>query len=126
MQFEVGVRVDEGGELPGVAADLVDERAEAVASEGFEGDGEFEDVGAAGGAQGAAEEVGQSGFGVVVGVEVVGALSQGGEVVGVANGEEACGDGLPAEFVQVEGDGVGGVEAGEPVRCRSLKRRPPP
>jgi hypothetical protein len=115
VQFEAGVRVDEVGEVPGVGADLVDERAEAAASEGFEGDGEFEDVGSAGGAQGPAEQVGQSGLGVVVGVEVVGVLPQGGEIVGVPDGEEAGGDRLPAEFVQVEGDGVGGVEAGEHV-----------
>lgn len=40
---------------------------------------------------------------------------EGGEVLGVADGEESGGDGLPAEFVQVEGEGVGGVEAGESV-----------
>ncbi len=36
-----------------------------------------------------------------------------GEVVGVLDGEEAGGDGLPAEFVEVEGDGVGRFQAGE-------------
>ena len=101
------------GELLGLVADLVDEGAEAGAAEGLEGDGDLQDVGAAGGAQGAAEEVGEAGFGVVVGVEVVGVVGEGGEVAGVADGEEAGGDGLPAEFVQVEGDGVGAVQAGE-------------
>ena len=61
----------------GVGADLVDEGAEAGAAEGFEGDGDLEDVGASGGAQGAAEEVGEAGFGVVVGVEVVGVVVRG-------------------------------------------------
>lgn len=113
VEFEGGVVVDEGGEGAGVVADLVDEGAEAGAAEGLESDGDLEGVGAAAGARGAAEEVGQAGFGVVVGVEVVGVLVECGEVVGVFDGEEACGDGLPAEFVQVEGDGVGGVEADE-------------
>lgn len=53
--------------------------------------------------------------GVVVGVEVVGVVVEGGEVVGVGDGEEAGGDRLPAEFVQVEGDGVGGFQSGESV-----------
>ena len=115
VEFEGGVRVDEVGELPGRGRRPGRRGRRGRAAEGFEGDGDLEDVGAAGGAQGAAEEVGQAGFGVVVGVEVVGVLGEGGEVVGVADGEEAGGDGLPAEFVQVEGDGVGGVEAGEAV-----------
>lgn len=113
MEFEAGVVVDELRELACLFADLVDQSAESCASEGFQGDGDLEHVGAAGGAQGAAEEVGEAGLGVVVGVEVVGALVEGGEVVLVAYGEESCGYGLPAEFVQVEGDGVGGVDAGE-------------
>ncbi len=116
VEFEAGVGADEAGELVGVGADLVDEGAESVAAEGFEGDGDLEDVGSAGGAQGAAEEVGEACFGVVVGVEVVGVVGECGEVAGVLDGEEACGDGLPAEFVQVEGDGVGVFEAGR-VRC---------
>lgn len=33
------------------------------------------------------------------------------EVGAVGDGEDACGCGLPAEFVQVEGDAVGAVEA---------------
>ena len=115
VELEAGVVGNEVGEVVGVGADLVDEGAEAVASEGFEGDGDFEDVGSATGAQGAAEEVGEPGVGVVVGVEVVGVLFEGGEVVGVVDVEEAGGDGLPAEFVQVEGDGVGVLEAGEVV-----------
>src|SRR5690606_26324447 len=65
------------------------------------------------GAQGAAEEVGEAGFGVVVGVEVGGVVVEGGEVVAFGYGEEAGGCGLPAEFVQVEGDAVGAVEAVE-------------
>lgn len=113
VELEAGVGGYEVGQLVGVGADLVDEGADAFSAEGFEGDGDFEDVGASGGAQGAAEEVGESCFGVVVGVEVVGAVLQYGEVVGVAYGEESCGDGLPAEFVQVEGDGVGAVESVE-------------
>lgn len=35
------------------------------------------------------------------------------EVVVVGDGEDACGGGLPAEFVEVEGDAVGAVEAVE-------------
>ncbi len=65
-----------------------------------------------GGAEGAAEEVGEAGFGVVVGVEV-GAWWWRGEVVVFGYGEEAGGCGLPAEFVEVEGDAVGAVEAVE-------------
>lgn len=113
VEFEAGVPVDEFGELGGSFADAVDEGAESGAAEGFEGDGDLEDVGSSGGAQGAAEEVGEARFGVVVGVEVVGVVAEWGEVVPVAYGEESCGDGLPAEFVQVEGDGVGAGEAAE-------------
>lgn len=113
VELEAGVGGYEVGELVGAGADLVDEGADSFSSEGFEGDGDFEDVGAPGGAQGAAEEVGEARFGVVVGVEVVGAVFQCGEVAFVADGEEARGDGLPAEFVQVEGDGVGAVESVE-------------
>lgn len=113
VELEAGVCLGEVRQFDGAGADLVDERAESRSSQGFEGDGDFEDVGASGGAQGAAEEVGEARFGVVVGVEVVGAVAQGVEVVGVLDGEEACGDGLPAEFVQVEGDGVGAVESVE-------------
>src|SRR5690606_8177898 len=40
-------------------------------------------------------------------------VPQGPEVLGVADGQQAGRDGLPAEFVQVEGDGVGGVQSGE-------------
>lgn len=115
VELEAGVCLDEAGEFLGVGADLVDEGAESVAAEGFEGDGDFEDVGASGGAQGAAEEVGESGLGVVVGVEVVGVVVECVQVVGVAYGEEAGGGGLPAEFVQVEGDGVGAFDAVESV-----------
>lgn len=113
VELEAGVCGGEVGEFVGVGADLVDEVADAVASEGLEGDGDLEDVGAAGGAQGAAEEVGVACFGVVVGVEVVGPVGERGEVGGVAYGEESGGDGLPAEFVQVEGDGVGVGESVE-------------
>lgn len=60
VEFEAGMCGDEVGELVGVCADLVDEGAEAGAAEGFEGDGDLEGVGAAGGAQGAAEEVGEA------------------------------------------------------------------
>lgn len=60
VEFEAGVRLDLAGELVGVGADLVDEGAESVAAEGFEGDGDLQDVGASGGAQGAAEEVGEA------------------------------------------------------------------
>lgn len=77
VEVEAGVGVKGGCELLGLVADLVDEGAESGAAEGFEGDGDFEDVGASGGAQGAAEEVGQTGFGVVVGVEVVGVVGEG-------------------------------------------------
>lgn len=105
--------LDECGEFAGTVADVIDECAESGAAEGFEGDGDFEGVGAAGGAQGAAEQVGEAGFGVVVGVEVVGVVVQGCEVAGVLDGEDSGGDRLPAEFVQVEGDGVGGCQSGE-------------
>ncbi|GAA3107411.1 hypothetical protein GCM10020254_61640 [Streptomyces goshikiensis] len=111
VEFEAGVGVEEFGEVVGGGAGVVDEAGEAVAAEGAEGGGDFEGVGAAGGAQGAAEEVGEAGFGVVGGVEVVGLVGEGGEQGGVGYGDQACGDGLPAEFVQVEGDGVGAVQA---------------
>lgn len=38
-------------------------------------------------------------------------MGEGGQQGGVGDGEEACGDGLPAEFVQVDGEGVGAAEA---------------
>ena len=81
VELECGVGVDEVGEVVGGGEGAVDEVGESVAAEGLEGDGDLEDVGAAGGAQGAAEEVGEAGFGVVVGVEVVGVVVEGGEVV---------------------------------------------
>lgn len=111
VELEVGVLVDEVGEVVGGGDGAVDEVGESVAAECLEGDGDFEGVGAAGGAQGAAEEVGEAGVGVVVGVEVGGVVVEGVEVVVVGDGEDACGCGLPAEFVQVEGDAVGAVEA---------------
>ncbi len=40
-------------------------------------------------------------------------MGEGGEGGGVGDGQEAGRDRLPAEFVQVEGDGVGAGEAGE-------------
>jgi hypothetical protein len=76
VELEAGVTLDELGELGGLFADLVDEGAESGAAEGFEGDGDLEDVGASGGAQGAAEEVGEACFGVVVCVEVVGVVGE--------------------------------------------------
>lgn len=51
VEFVVGVGLDEVGEGLGGGEGAVDEFAEAVAAEGLEGDGDFEDVGAAGGAQ---------------------------------------------------------------------------
>src|SRR5690606_33599196 len=63
VELEAGVFVDEVGELAGAGADLVDEGAEAAAAERPERDGDLENVGAPGGAQGAAEEVGQAGLG---------------------------------------------------------------
>lgn len=115
MEFEAGVLVDEGGELAGAVADLLDQPAEAAAAEGLEGDGDLEGVGPAAGVQGAAEQIGQARFGVVAGVEVVGAVVEHGEIGRVTDGEETGGDGLPAEFVQVEGDAVGGVQAGQQI-----------
>lgn len=38
-------------------------------------------------------------------------MGEGCEEGGVGDGEEACGDGLPAEFVEVEGEGAGAGEA---------------
>ena len=67
----------------------VDEVGESVAAECLEGDGDLEGVGAAGGAEGAAEEVGEACVGVVVGVEVVGVVVEGVEVVVVGDGEDA-------------------------------------
>ena len=50
----------------GGGAGAVDEVGESVAAEGAQGDGDLQGVGAAGGAQRAAEEVGEAGVGVVV------------------------------------------------------------
>ncbi|GAA3068511.1 hypothetical protein GCM10020000_61160 [Streptomyces olivoverticillatus] len=50
MEFEGGAGVDEVGEVVGGGADAFDEVGDAAAAEGAEGDGDFEDVGAAGGA----------------------------------------------------------------------------
>lgn len=111
VEVEGGGFVDEVGEVVGGGEGAVDEVGESGAAECLEGDGDFEGVGAAGGAEGAAEEVGEAGFGVVVGVEVGGLVVEWGEVVAVGDGEDACGCGLPAEFVEVEGDAVGAVEA---------------
>lgn len=58
MEFEAGVGVEESGEVVRGVDGAVDECGEAVAAEGAEGGGDLEGVGAAGGAQGAAEEVG--------------------------------------------------------------------
>lgn len=88
MEGEGGVVVDLLGEGVGEVADLVDEGAESVAAERAEGDGHLEGVGAAGGAQAAAEEVGEAGFGVVVGVEVVGGVLEGVEAAGAVDGED--------------------------------------
>lgn len=60
VEGEGGVVVDLLGEGVGEVADLVDEGAESVAAERAEGDGHLEGVGAAGGAQAAAEEVGEA------------------------------------------------------------------
>lgn len=89
----------------------VDEVGQSVAAECLEGGGDLEGVGAPGGAQGAAEEVGEACVGVVACVEVGGLVVECVEVVVVGDGEDAGGCGLPAEFVQVEGDAVGAVEA---------------
>lgn len=51
VEFVAGVGLDEVGEGLGGGEGAVDEFAEAVAAEGLEGDRDFEDVGAAGGAQ---------------------------------------------------------------------------
>ncbi len=112
-QVEAGGLLHQVGEVLGPVHAGVDEGAEPGAAEGAEGDGDLEDVGAAGGPEGAAEEVGETGLGVVVGVEVVGGVAEDGEVGGVAYGEESGGGRLPAEFVQVDGDGTGPVEAVE-------------
>lgn len=58
VEFEAGVGVEESGEVVCGVDGAVDECGEAVAAEGAEGGGDLEGVGAAGGAQGAAEEVG--------------------------------------------------------------------
>lgn len=113
VELQVGVGFDEVGEFLGECAGVVDECGESGAAEGAEGDGHFEYVGASGGAEGAAEEVGVACFGVVVGVEVVGLVVEGVEGGGSGYGEEPGGDGLPAEFVEVEGDGVGAFDAVE-------------
>lgn len=41
-------------------------------------------------------------------------MVEGAQVVGVGDREESGGDGLPAELVQVQGDGVGGLQSREP------------
>lgn len=40
-------------------------------------------------------------------------MCEGGQLGRVGDGEESGCDGLPAEFVQVEGDGLGAFQAGE-------------
>lgn len=89
VELEAGAGLDEVGEVLGGRADVVDEVAEAAPAECPQGDGDLEDVGAAGGAEGAAEQVGQPRFGVVVGVEVLGLVGQRGEGGAVRDGEEA-------------------------------------
>ena len=74
---------------------------------------------------GAAEQVGEPGLGVVVGVEVVGAQGQRGEQGGVRDGEHSGGDRLPAEFVQVERYGDGPVEPREPGRQALAEQQGP-
>lgn len=60
VQLQVRLLVDQVRELSGGGAGAVDERGQAGAAERPEGDGDLEDVGAAGRPQGAAEQVGQS------------------------------------------------------------------
>lgn len=48
------------------------------------------------------------------------------EVVAVRDGEDPCGCRLPAEFVQVEGDAVGAVEAVDLVPVGGAEEEGPP
>ncbi|CAO0825061.1 hypothetical protein SMICM17S_03421 [Streptomyces microflavus] len=115
VEVEGGGFGDEVGEVVGGGEGAVDEVGEAWCGRGrCRVTADLEGVGAAGGAQGAAEEVGQAGFGVVVGVEVVGAC--GARAVRSAASRTArrpAATGCQPSLVQVEGDGVGAVEAGE-------------
>lgn len=53
-------------------------------------------------------------------------MVEGVEVVVVGDGEDAGGRGLPAEFVQVEGDAVGAVEAVEEGAVGGAEEEGPP
>jgi hypothetical protein len=95
VEGEVGIVLNEVREALSAGADVVDEFTDSAPAEGAERDRDLENVGAACGAQRAAEQVGESGVGVVVGVEVVGVSAQRAEGGGVGDGEQSCGDGLP-------------------------------
>lgn len=126
VELEAGVCGGEVGEFVGVGADLVDEVADAVAPEGLEGDGDLEDVGATGGAQGAAEEVGVACFGVVVGVEVVGPVGEGVRSVGSRTARSPAATGCQPSLCRSRVTVSAWASPSSLVRCRSLKRRPPP
>jgi hypothetical protein len=96
-QQQTRVPVDLVGQLGGKRAAALDEHADAGPAEGSQRHGDLEAVGPAGGADGAAEQVGQAGLGVVGGVEVVRADVQRGDLL--PGREHAGGDGLPTELV---------------------------
>ncbi|MEV7023582.1 hypothetical protein AB0O00_15710, partial [Kitasatospora sp. NPDC093558] len=119
MEFQGRFGADGVGGRAGEVVAGVDEPAESVPAEGAQRDGDLEGVGAAGGAQRAAEQAGVAGVFVVDGVEVLGAAGEGDVGLGAADEEDAGPGGLcprtsPRGTASTRSSGAGGTRAWSP------------
>ena len=103
---------DDFGRVPGESDGAIDHGGEFGASERVERDPQLKSIKASAGEKGSSDEIGNAGFFVRFGIEIVGVHAHGIEEPRIAQKKRAAWNRLPEELMKVDGDGVGALDAG--------------